>query len=277
MVDNPYLFGEIAAANALSDVYAMGGKPVTALNMVGFPACLDVDILIEILRGGSAKILEAGAVIAGGHSVEDEEPKYGLAVTGLVDPRRMVTTVGCRQGDELILTKPLGTGLISTGLKGEFLKENEVPEALEGMATLNRYASEIMLEVGVSACTDITGFGLLGHALEMAEASGVSMVLNADIADLPIYPRAMEMAEMGLIPVGGYRNRDYYLPKVSQAEEISPDALVLLTDPQTSGGLLMAVPPEKTAKLCSRLEKAGCGAYRVGYVEKGPAGTIRPV
>ena len=275
VVDTPRLFGEIAAANALSDIYAMGGRPLTALNLVGFPSCLELEILTEIMQGGAAKVMEAGAVIVGGHSVEDEEPKYGLSVTGIVDPRHMITTVGCRAGDRLILTKPLGTGLLTTALKGEILEESDFTEAISGMATLNRVASEIMMEVGISACTDITGFGLLGHALEMAEASRISLLIEGDA--LPAYPKALDMAEMGLVPQGSYRNRQHYLERVLEAERIPRLTLDLLADPQTSGGLFIAVDPSKADELCSRLTAAKRGAYPIGWVSDGPAGTLQVI
>ena len=180
VVDDPYLFGAIAAANALSDIFAMGGQPLTAMNLVAFPACLDSAVLERILRGGIDKIHEAGATLVGGHSIEDEEPKYGLAVTGIAHPDRLVTTLGCQPGDQLVLTKPLGTGLLTTALKGAVLTAAELQDALTGMARLNRYAAEAMLRVGVRACTDITGFGLLGHGLEMAQASQVELRLQGE-------------------------------------------------------------------------------------------------
>ncbi len=276
MVDDPYLYGQIAAANSLSDVYAMGARPLTAMNVVAFPTCvLGVEVLGRILQGGADKVREAGAIVVGGHSVEDEEPKYGLSVTGLADPRRLVTTVGARPGERLILTKPLGTGLLTTALKGEVLAEADIPEALAGMAQLNRYASEVMLEIGVSACTDITGFGLLGHALEMAQASGVCLVIEG--AALPAYPRALEMAAMGLVPEGSYRNRDHYGPQLVGFDSVERQALDLLSDPQTSGGLLLAVPPDRAERLATALAAAGCGSYPIGWVEAEPAGKLQVV
>ncbi len=274
VVDDPFRYGQIAAANALSDIFAMGARPVTALNLIGFPLCtLGADVLTAILQGGAAKVAEAAAVVVGGHSVEDDEPKYGLAVTGLVDPKKMVTTVGARPGDRLVLTKPLGTGLLTTALKGEVLTEADLAAAIAGMVTLNRRASEIMLEVGVTACTDITGFGLLGHALELAAASGVCLALDGGA--LPAYPQALEMAAIGLVPEGSYRNRAYYLPQVIGGDEVPPATLDLIADPQTSGGLLIAVAAEKTETLRGKLRAAGCGAYLVGQVEDGPAGRLR--
>lgn len=274
VVDDPFVYGQIAAANALSDIYAMGGRPLTALNLIGFPLCrLGVEVLTAILQGGAAKVSEAGAVIVGGHSVEDDEPKYGLAVTGLVDPRRMVTTLGARPGEQLVLTKPLGTGLLTTALKGEVLSEQDLAAAIAGMTQLNRRACEIMLDVGISACTDITGFGLLGHALELAGASGVCVVLDGGA--LPAYPRALEMAAMGLVPEGSYRNRAHYLPSVLGADNIPSAVLDLLSDPQTSGGLLISVPADKTSLLRDQLLASGCGAYLIGAIEAGPAARLR--
>ena len=273
IVDDPATFGRIAAANAISDIYAMGGKPITALNMVGFPKCLDHDILVEILKGGAEKAAEAGVVIVGGHTVEDDEPKYGLAVTGLVHPKKMISTEGARAGDRLVLTKPLGTGILATALKGEVISETEMAEAIAGMQTLNRAAAEAMLEVGVSACTDITGFGLLGHALEMAQASSVSIEIWGD--DLPLYTGAREMAAMGLIPAGNRRNRDYYLPKVLDGHEPSVEVIDLVCDPQTSGGLLIAVAAEKAQQLIRCIETRGEDAWQVGEVVENRPGTVR--
>jgi selenide,water dikinase len=273
VVDDPRSYGRIAAANALSDIYAMGARPLTALSLVGFPACLDRSILVEILRGGVEKVKEAGAVIVGGHTVDDEEPKVGLAVTGLVDPRRLVSTVGARPGDALVLTKPLGTGILATALKGEVLAETDMHEAITGMETLNRAACEAMLAVGVHACTDISGFSLMGHALELAEASGV--LVEIDAAALPVYPQAQEMAAMGLIPVGSYNNREFYLPKVIDSHSLAPEVLDLLADPQTSGGLLLAVASERLAALLAALKKRGANGWVIGRVQESPAGRLR--
>jgi len=275
VVDDPRSYGRIAAANALSDIYAMGARPLTALSLVGFPACLDRSILVEILRGGVEKVKEAGAVIVGGHTVDDEEPKVGLAVTGLVDPARMVSTVGARPGDALVLTKPLGTGILATALKGEVLAESDMREAIAGMETLNRAACEAMLAVGVHACTDITGFSLMGHALELAEASGVLVELEA--AALPVYPQAREMATIGLIPAGSYSNRDYYLPRVLEGQSLPAELLNILADPQTSGGLLMAVAAERLAALLAALRQGGANGWVIGRVGEAPAGRLKVV
>jgi selenide,water dikinase len=263
VVDDPYLFGAIAAANALSDIFAMGGRPLTAMNLVAFPACLDSAVLERILRGGIDKIHEAGATLVGGHSIEDEEPKYGLAVTGIAHPDRLVTTLGCQPGDQLVLTKPLGTGLLTTALKGAVLTAAELQDALTGMARLNRYAAEAMLRVGVRACTDITGFGLLGHGLEMAQASQVELRLQGE--RLPSYSQARAMAEMGLVPAGSHRNRQHYGARL-QCHQTDPILLDLLSDPQTSGGLLIAVAAERLDALIAALQAAGDQASHIGEV-----------
>jgi selenide,water dikinase len=275
IVNDPRTFGRIAAANALSDIYAMGGRPLTVINLVGFPACLDRGILVEILKGGAEKVHEAGAVIVGGHTVEDDEPKYGMAVTGLVDPKLMVSTLGARPGDQLVLTKPLGSGILATALKGEVIDEAQMAEAIRSMGTLNRAASQAMLEVGANACTDITGFGLLGHALELAEASQVGLEIEA--ANLHIYPQVMELAAIGLIPAGSYRNREHYMTKVVNRESVTPEIVDILADPQTSGGLLIAVSPDRLSRLESSLEKAGCNAFHVGRVVGDHPGMMRVI
>jgi len=264
IVDDPRTFGRIAAANALSDIYAMGGKPLTVMNLVGFPSCLEQEVLVEILKGGAEKVHEAGAIVVGGHTVEDDEPKFGLAVTGLVDPKQLVTTVGAQPGDILVLTKPLGVGILATALKGEVIKEEQMSEAIRGMETLNRAASEVMLEVGVNACTDITGFGLLGHALELAEASKIGLEIESSA--LHVYPQVMDLAAIGLVPAGSYRNREHYLPKVLNRERVAPQIVDILADPQTSGGLLISVPEDKLAQLTALLEAAGCNAFNIGRV-----------
>ena len=272
IVDDPRTFGRIAAANALSDIYAMGGRPLTVMNLVGFPACLEHDVLVEILKGGAEKVLEAGAVIVGGHTVEDDEPKYGLAVTGLVDPSRLVTTVGAQPGDVLVLTKPLGTGILATALKGEMIREEQMADAIHNMAMLNKNASEVMLQVGINACTDITGFGLLGHALELAEASKVGIEIDASA--LHIYPQVLELAAIGLVPAGSYHNREYYLPNVINREQIAPEIVDILADPQTSGGLLIVIASERLQQLTTQLESAGCDAFEIGRVSDNHPGQM---
>jgi len=273
VVDDPLSYGKIAAANALSDLYAVGARPLTALNIVGFPPCLDKTILTEILTGGALKIAEAGAVLAGGHTVDDDEPKYGLAVTGVVDPAAMVTTASARPEDVLVLTKPLGTGILATALKGEVLMEQDMADAIDGMQTLNRAASEVMLEIGVHACTDITGFGLLGHTCEMAEASKVQ--IEIDGGRLPTYAKVTEMASMGLIPEGSYNNRTYYLSRVENGVSVKANILDILADPQTSGGLLISLEKDKVPELMKGLRERGINGWIVGRVVAGEAGTLR--
>jgi selenide,water dikinase len=275
VVDDPLIFGRIAAANALSDLYAMGARPLTAMNLVGFPKCLDHEVLVAILTGGAEKLAEAGAVMVGGHTVEDDEPKYGLAVTGLVDPAKMISTVGALPGDLLVLTKPLGTGILATALKGEAIAEAQMAEAIRSMQTLNKAASEVMCEVGVRACTDITGFGLLGHALEMAEASAAGLVIEAGA--LHIFPLVLEMAAIGLVPAGSYHNREHYLPKVVNRDELEPELVDILADPQTSGGLLMAVAPDRLTSLQAALQQRGVSAFTVGRVTADHPGRLTVV
>jgi selenide,water dikinase len=274
IVDDPYDFGQIAAANALSDVYATGGRPLTALNVVCFPQkVMDMSILRDILTGGLDKMREAGVVLVGGHTIEDDELKYGLAVTGTVDPDRVVLNRGCRVGDRLVLTKPLGTGIISTALKGGMADEAAVAAITRSMAELNRKASELMQETGVSACTDVTGFGLLGHAAEMVQDFDKGMVINA--AAVPVFDKAREYARMALLPGGLHRNRDFRSSMVA-VESTVPDYLAdILYDPQTSGGLLISVPAEKAAALLQSIHSAGIDeAAIIGEVVAEPAGRI---
>ena len=256
IVDDPYDFGQIAAANALSDVYAMGGKPLTAMNVVCFPIeSLDISVLKDILRGGVDKILEAGAVLVGGHTLDDKELKYGLSVTGTVHPKRLVTNSGAKAGDKLILTKPLGTGIISTALKAGMVDEDTVAKLTKCMATLNNKASELMQEVGVHACTDITGFGLLGHVCQLAQNSQVGIKIH--LASVPFFPEAGEFAKQGSCPGGLYRNREFYSAMVKIATEIPSHMQDILFDPQTSGGLLICLAPRKAELLLDRLRQAG--------------------
>ena len=277
VVDDPYLYGQIAAANALSDIYAMGGRPLTALNIICYPtACGELETLEKILLGGADKIKEAGALLIGGHSVEDKEPKYGLAVTGVVHPARLITNRGARDGDLLVLTKRLGTGIITTALKAELAPQEVVEEASREMATLNRSAAEAMHEVGVSACTDITGFGLLGHALAMARASRVRFAIEAGA--LPLLPAAADLAAAGLIPAGAYANRDYVAPHVAFAPGVPQVLQDLLYDPQTSGGLLIAVPQSRCNALLGALKERGVStAAVIGTATGGSPGTISVV
>jgi len=265
VVDDPYTFGQIAAANALSDIYAMGGKPLIALNIVCFPSCLNVDILAQILKGGADKVLEAEAIIAGGHSIEDEEPKYGLSVTGLVNPGKIITNKGACVGDYLVLTKPIGSGIINTGIKGKLVDEKKQTEVIDVMSALNKKAAKAMVGVGVSACTDITGFGLLGHAAEMARASSKSLQLYKN--SIPIINGTKELAEMGIIPGGAYSNKQFLDKNVKFDENIKPADEMILYDPQTSGGLLISVAREKLDTLMEKMQKYGVtGARIIGKV-----------
>lgn len=250
VVDEPYLFGQIAAANALSDVYAMGGVPKLALNIVCFPNCLGVEILGEILRGGADKVKEAGAVLAGGHSVQDDEPKYGLSVTGLVHPDRVYKNSGCRPGDILILTKQIGSGVVNTAVKAQMASEEAALESARVMASLNRKAGEAAAAHTIHACTDVTGFGLLGHCAEMAKAGDVT--LDISVRDIAYMKDAMDHARMGLVPAGAYRNREFVQPDLDDGnvEEVYLD---LLCDPQTSGGLLFSVPESEAVGLLDDL------------------------
>lgn len=263
IVDDPYTFGQIAAANALSDVYAMGGDPKIALNIAAFPNCLDSCILEEILAGGADKVIEAGAVLAGGHTIQDEEPKYGLCVTGFVNPDNLWKNNGAEAGDVLILTKPLGSGIISTAVKGGLASETEAFYAIKVMTTLNKYARDIAKEYRIHSCTDITGFGLGGHALEMAEGSDRTLVIESE--KIPVMTGAREYAQMGLIPAGTYRNREYTEGKVES--HIQGDWLEdLIYDPQTSGGLLLAVHQDDGKELLRRLAALELPSAVIGKV-----------
>ena len=253
IVDDPYMFGQIAAANSLSDVWAMGGEPAVALNIVGFPNCLDPGILGDILAGGAAKVKEAGAVLVGGHSVQDDEPKYGLCVSGFVHPDKIFKNYGCRPGDVLVLTKQIGSGIVNTAIKAEMASASAVREAQTVMASLNKKAKQVVERYDVSACTDITGFGLLGHCVEMASASGVTFELN--VQDIAYFEDAADYAKMGLIPAGAYKNRGYSIDKVD-AGCVQEYYLDLLYDPQTSGGLLISVPKEDLASMMREFGQA---------------------
>ena len=258
VVDDPFTYGQIAAANALSDVYAMGGKPLTALNLVCWPQTgLPGEMLAEILRGGTEKAREAGAMIVGGHSVADDEVKYGMAVTGVIDPRRIIRNVGARPGDALILTKPLGTGILMTALKRDHLADEHYQVAVRWMTELNAQSATAMLKYDVHAATDITGFGLAGHAFKMAHGSGVT--LSIEESDLPILPGALELCREGMVPGGGKRNREYYGRHVKISEEVADEIAELVFDPQTSGGLLIALPPDQALALLSELQRGGNG------------------
>jgi selenide,water dikinase len=267
VVDDPYTFGSIAAANALSDVYAMGGEVLFALNLAAFPDDLDRAILSEILRGGAEKVREAGAIITGGHTVSDKEPKYGLAVTGLVHPAHILTKGGAQPGDVLVLTKPLGVGLITTALKQGRADPLPVAAAVKSMSTLNRHAAHLAQRFQAHACTDITGYGILGHGLEMTNASGVMFRLR--FADLPLLPGALDYAEQEIFPGGLNRNREHVLPFVHFADRVTAAQRAILFDPETSGGLLIVLDPTQARPFLAQAEADGLDARRIGEVVDG--------
>ncbi len=264
VVDDAYVFGQIAAANSLSDVYAMGGDPLLALNIVCFPEDLPPESIDGILRGGQDKIREAGALLVGGHTVEDKEPKYGLSVTGLVHPKDVKKNSSAKVGDILVLTKPLGIGILNTGIKAQIVSEAGYLAAIETMMQLNDVAKDAMVAAKANACTDITGFGFLGHAYEMA--AGSDLTLYIDVKSVPIFPEALELADQGIVPAGTYKNLDHISCHLAGADEISPALLDCLVDPQTSGGLLIAVPEENLPLLIQGLEDNPTGYAIVGRV-----------
>lgn len=268
MVDDPYIFGQIAAANALSDIYAMGGEPKLALNIVAYPNCLGSEVLGEILAGGAAKVQEAGAVLAGGHSINDEEPKYGMSVMGFVNPKRVWTNAGAKPGDVLILTKPLGVGILNTAVKAEMASEEEKAAAVANMVCLNKTAKEVFAGYPVHACTDVTGFSLMGHGLEMAKGGEVTLAF--DTGRLEILPGALEYASMGLVPEGTYRNKRYQKEEAVLDASVTEDMEDLLFDPQTSGGLLVSVEESCAEEILRGLREAGLAtkAAVIGKVEE---------
>ncbi len=274
IVDDPYDFGRIAAANSLSDIYAMGGTPKTAMNIVAFPLSrMEKKVLREILSGGIAKVKEAEAVLLGGHSIEDEEIKYGLSVTGFVHPAKILANQGLRPGDCLILTKPLGTGIISTAIKGGLATPQTVRQVTELMATLNKQAAEIMQNFAVSACTDVTGFGLLGHLAEMIAGTGLGVTLDSD--SVPVLPEALDFAAMGFVPVGAYKNRQHRQEMIAAAEDFSPVLRDILFDPQTSGGLLIGCAENEAIPLRNRMRSEGLVSTEIiGYVTDTPDAKI---
>jgi selenide,water dikinase len=273
IVDDPYDFGRITAANALSDIYAMGGRPLAVMNLLAFPCSLGPEIVGEVVRGGAEKVREAGAVTVGGHTIDDKEPKYGLSVFGTVHPDKVVRNRGARPGDALFLTKPIGTGLWGTALKRGVVDESDAAEAIESMATLNKLACEAMIEVGVNACTDLTGFGLLGHVQEMAEASGCSAEI--ELGALPLFGRVLEFSRNGVVPG---RTADIVLWASGftrwVAEADRDEWMRVVCDPQTSGGLLMAVSEASAGQMSQALELRGVLAARVGRFGSGEVGTV---
>lgn len=265
MVDDPYIFGQVAAANSLSDVYAMGAQPLTAMNIITFPTnCLDLGVLRDIMAGGAEKILEAGAVLVGGHTVEDEVPKYGLAVTGLVHPQKVWTNQGAQEGDVLVLTKPIGVGILTTAIKGGLVTPQEEEAVTRTMVALNKGAAEAAKTIEVHGCTDVTGFGLLGHALEMVKDSAVGFTI--DLEKVPVLEGALEYAAMGIVPGGAKRNLAYLEPYLSWQGEVSEAQKDLLCDPQTSGGLLLAMPEKAAQDFLQALKAQGQQGTIIGTV-----------
>ena len=274
IVNDPYDFGRIAAANALSDVYAMGGRPLTAMNIVCFPiGTMDKEILKEILRGGLEKIHEAGAVLAGGHSVDDVELKYGLSVTGLVSPDKVWTNGGAQPGDALILTKPLGTGILATAIKAGLISSEAEKQVIDVMVTLNNKAAEVMSTYSVHACTDITGFGLLGHALEMARTSKVT--ISIEVHKIPVLSEVLDHAGLGLVPAGSYANKNFCASHVRKVGNIDPMYLDIIADAQTSGGLLIALASNEVEQALWDLKVAGIQeVVLIGHVVDRSKGVI---
>ncbi len=265
IVDDPYSFGQIAAANAISDIYAMGGKPLTVLNIVAFPiSTLDKSILADILRGAADKVREAGATLVGGHSIDDKEPKFGLAVTGLVHPDRVRTNAGAKAGDKLILTKPIGVGIMTTSIKKNALTPEETERVTRVMATLNKVAAETMESYDVHACTDVTGFGLMGHALEMAKGSGNGIIIRQ--SDVPVLPRVRELAEQGNVPGGTKNNFAHVEGDIDFPAELDQIGRWILCDAVTSGGLLISVDAGQSDELLQALVQAGVEASLIGEV-----------
>lgn len=266
IVDDPYWFGQIAAANALSDVYAMGGVPKTAMNLVAFPIkTMPISVLREIIKGGIDKLKEAGVVLIGGHSIEDNELKYGLSVTGLIHPDRILTKHNLKPGDKLILTKPLGTGIINTAIKGGLVSEDGIKNVTRQMAMLNKKAAEIMAAFPVHACTDVTGFGFLGHLAEMISVS--HMGASIQMEHIPVIPEAREFASIGFVPGGTFKNREFRESMIQFSDKIDPVTRDILFDPQTSGGLLIALPSAYADDLLACLrENTMDTAAIVGYI-----------
>lgn len=275
VVDDPYHYGAIAAANSLSDVYAMGGRPLTALNIICYPGGkLSLEVLTQILKGSADKIAEAGVSLVGGHTLDDPEPKYGLSVMGVVHPDKVVTNSSARPGDVLVLTKPLGIGIMTTALKADLLAEDAINKVIEVMERLNREASEAMVEVGVSACTDITGFGFLGHLYEMVSGSGVSALVRS--SRVPVMEEVWPLVEERIVPGGSYANMEYLKEHIRWGTGVSAEMQIVLCDAQTSGGLLISVPEPRLDTLLQALEKRGVRDVAiVGEILAGPAGIIQ--
>ena len=263
IADDPYLFGQIAATNALSDVYAMGGEPKLCLNIMAIPKDMPKEAVHELLKGGYDKVYEAGALITGGHSILDDEPKYGLAVTGFVHPEKMLTNSGAKPGDVLFFTKPLGTGIVTSAAKADLVSRETMDKVMEMMTTLNKSARDVMVKYRIHACTDVTGFGMLGHLYEVAKGSDVQITLDVNAIDL--LPEALELARMGILPEGMYRNRSFAQEAVDEGDvELAKQDM--LYDPQTAGGLVMACHPEDAEALFAELKKAVPSAQKIGTV-----------
>lgn len=266
MVDDPFIFGQIAATNALNDIYAMGGKPLLALNLVCYPQCGDMWVLQKILAGGLSKVTEAGALLIGGHTIDDNEPKYGLSVSGLVHPDRLISNSGALPGNSLFLTKPLGSGVVATAIKAEMASDQAIADSTFWMTMLNKDACEVMQEIGVRAATDITGFGLVGHLYELASASDVAVELNSN--QVQLMTGALDYAQLGLIPGGAYTNRDYLADKVEYSADLDATLRDLLFSPETAGGLLVAVDESKAEDFCTTAHQRGCVCYKIGVVRQ---------
>jgi selenide,water dikinase len=275
IVDDPFTFGQIAAANSLSDVYAMGGKPLTALNILGFPmGKLDPAIMRAIIEGGIDKVEEAGAVLCGGHSIKDSEIKYGLSITGSVHPEKIIANNGAKAGDDIILTKRIGTGIISTAIKEKKVSLKDAQDINRSMSTLNRIAAELMCQMGVHACTDVTGFGLIGHALEVAIASNIGIELETE--QVPLFNNVHKYLKAGAYPGGGEANFTYCQCRILESESVDKNLLKIMLDPQTSGGLLIFIEASGAEALLSRLHESGVPeAVLVGHVTNGPPGKLK--
>lgn len=270
------MFGQIGAANSLSDVYAMGGKPLTVMNIVAFPInTLDKSILADILAGASDKVKESGATLVGGHSIDDQEPKFGLSVTGTIHPDRIRANAGAKPGDRLILTKPIGVGILTTAIKQDLLEKDDLAEVMEVMATLNKKAAEAMENYTVNACTDITGFGLLGHTMEIAKGSSTGVTIYND--EVPVLARAKELAEQNIIPGGTHKNHKWLAPDIDYADNISTIDQLILCDAVTSGGLLISVPEAEADALQRDLQSSGVHSSIIGEVTEDNAGRIKVI
>ncbi len=276
IVDDAYMFGQIGAANALSDVYAMGGKPLTVMNIVAFPInTLDKSILADILAGASDKVKESGATLVGGHSIDDQEPKFGLSVTGTIHPDRIRSNAGAKPGDRLILTKPIGVGILTTAIKQGILEKEDLDEVMNVMATLNKTAAEVMEKYTVNACTDVTGFGLLGHTMEIAKGGNVGVTVTNQ--DVPVLKRAKELAEQNVIPGGTRKNRQWLADDIDYADNISEIDQLILCDAVTSGGLLISVPESEAEALQQELLENHVQSAIIGNVSSDNAGRIQVV